>query len=173
MDNVGDFIASVSLGYHGLAFHLTALALPAQSSYIWHGDFLMSVRIFSPFDGWLTVDGLRYTSFYDINLNAWKLFHSERLTFLMITTRRFFGVLKGDQGTLLNGAKYLDFDVKCFSLQTTFSVRSAMIFLLFFCVLRGTQRTLTGCPTAGAQVLAKASTILWHPYHFGPALLFF
>ena len=29
MDNVGDFIASVSLGYHCLALHLTALALPA------------------------------------------------------------------------------------------------------------------------------------------------
>ena len=57
MDNVGDFIASVSLGYHGLAFHLTALALPAQSSYIWHGDFLMSVRIFFAFRR--MVDGRR------------------------------------------------------------------------------------------------------------------
>ena len=37
-------------------------------------------------------------------------------------------------------------------------------------MLRGTQRTLTGCPTAGAQVLAKVSLILWHPYHSGPAL---
>ena len=35
MDNgVGDFIASVSLGYHCLALHFTALALPAHSSYI-------------------------------------------------------------------------------------------------------------------------------------------
>ena len=88
MDNVGDFIASVSLGYQCLALHLTALALPAHSSY---GDLLMSVRsfygIFSLFDGWLTFDGLRYTSFIDINLNAWKLFHSERLTCFKITAK--------------------------------------------------------------------------------------
>ena len=40
----------------------------------------------------------------------------------------------------------------------------------FFCVLRGTQRTLTGRPTAGAQVLARVPKVPWHPYHSGPAL---
>ena len=90
MDNVGDFLASVSLGYHCLALHLTALAMPAHSSC---GDLLMSVRsfynIFSIFD----------TSFFDINLNAWKLFHSERLTCFKITANCFFEVLGSDQGT--------------------------------------------------------------------------
>ena len=41
---------------------------------------------------------------------------------------------------------------------------------LFFCVLRGTQRTLTGRSTAGAQVLARIPKVPRHPYHSGPAL---
>ena len=46
--------------------------------------------------------------------------------------------------TLLNGAYDFDSGVKDFSVQTTFSVRSALFSEHFFCVLRGTQRTLTG-----------------------------
>ena len=40
----------------------------------------------------------------------------------------------------------------------------------FFCVLRGTPRTLTGRPTAGAHVLARVPKVPWHPYHSGAAL---
>ena len=36
--------------------------------------------------------------------------------------------------------------------------------------LRGTQRTLTGRPTAGAQVLARVPKAPWHPHHSWPAL---
>ena len=42
-NGVGDFIASVSLSYHSL--HLTALALPAYSSYLLYWDLSMSVGI--------------------------------------------------------------------------------------------------------------------------------
>ena len=31
--------------------------------------------------------------------------------------------------------------------------------LSFFCVLRGTQRTLTGCPATGAEVLARVPKV--------------
>ena len=37
-------------------------------------------------------------------------------------------------------------------------------------MLRGTQRNLTDCPTAGAQVLARVPKVPWHPYHSWPAL---
>ena len=44
--------------------------------------------------------------------------------------------------------------------------------LLFFSfsLLRGTQRTLTVCPTAGAHALTMSSLMTWHPCHSGPAL---
>ena len=63
---------------------------------------------------------------------------------------------------------HFEFGVKI--MQTTFSFLSACFFPCLFGVLRGTQRTLTGRPTAGARVLAMVSLVLWHPYHSGPAL---
>ena len=77
--------------------------------------------------------------------------------------------------TLLNGAYDFDFDVKSFSVQTTFNMRSAIVsflrtFLVFFSRAARHPADFDGRPTAGAQVLAKVSMIPWYPYHSGPAL---
>ena len=50
------------------------------------------LRYFSPFDGWLTLDGLRFSNFFDISLNARKLFHSECYNETILRS------IRGDQG---------------------------------------------------------------------------
>ena len=107
---------------------------------------------FFPFDGWLTFDGLRLMGFFDVTSNAWKLLlvevQDDYGDYSEIRDSSEYSCATSD--TLLNGANgAYDFDsgVKDFSVQTTFSMRSALVFVLrtfFFCMLSGTQRTLMG-----------------------------
>ena len=79
--------------------------------------------------------------------------------------------------TLLNGAYDFDSGVKDFSVQTTFSMRSAIVFFPedffpedFFLRAARHPADCDGRPTAGAQVPARVPMVPWHPYHFGSAL---
>ena len=123
MDNgVGDFIASVCLGYHCLALHLTALALPAliihkvlgfvneRGKFFYYGIVHLATDC-----GRSTVYGKRAS-----------LLPPERVEALSFG-KLLFGdynevILRSSQeeirDTLLNGANYSDFDVKRVSLQT-------------------------------------------------------
>ena len=129
---------------------------------------------FSPFDGWLTFDGLRYTSFLDVTSNAWKP--------LSVEVQDDYG----DYNVILqstwvrpatrfsNGAHDFDVGVENFSVQTTFNMRSEIVsflrtFLVFLCAARH-PADFDGRPTAGAQVLARVASLPWQPCHFGPAL---
>ena len=95
---------------------------------------------FSPFDEWLTFDGLRYTSFLDVTANAWKLLSVEVQDdygdYNEIKDSSEYSCATSD--TLLGGAYDFDFGLKSFSVQTTFSKRSAVVsfsrtFLFFAC----------------------------------------
>ena len=85
---------------------------------------------FSPFDGWWAFDGLRYKSLFDVTSNAWKLLSVEvqdddgdyhvirdpsECTHVQPLTR------------FCNEVCDFDFGVKNFSVQTTFSMRSAIV----------------------------------------------
>ena len=139
------------------------------------GSFFYGVFIFSPFDGWLTFDGLRYTSFFDVTSNAWKLLSFEMQDdygdYNEIRDSSEYSCATSD--TLLNGAYDFDFGVKNFSEQTTFSMRSAGVsFLRTLVFLRATRHPADsdGRPTAGTQLLVRVPMVPWHPYHSGPAL---
>ena len=127
----------------------------------------------SPFDEWLTFHGLRFTSFFDVAANAWKLLSVEVQDdygdYSVIRDSSEYSCATSD--TLLGGAYDFDFGLKSFSVKTTFSMRSAFVsfsrtFLFFFACCEDTD----GRQTAGTPVLATVSLIPWYPYHSGPAL---
>ena len=159
----------LSLGPHCLALHLTALVLATHSTYTlyWdstksagsffmvmgHGAFFFFSFLFSPFDGWLMFDGLRYMSFCDVTSKAGKHLSLEVQNvcgdYSEIRDSSEYSCATSD--TLLNGTYNFEFGVKSLNVQTTFSFRSACffpedlpVFFFFLFVLRGTQRTLTG-----------------------------
>ena len=111
---------------------------------------------FTPFDGWLTFDGLRYTSFFDENGES----------------RDSSGYSCATGGALLFGAYDFGCGMKSLNVQTTFSMRSAIVSFLKTFLLRAARHPVDsdGRPTAGAQVLARVSLIPWYPYFSGPAL---
>ena len=104
-----------------------------------HGFFLMITRheMFLPVDGWLMFDGLRYICVFDVTSNAWKLFSVE---------------VPNDYGDCNEIRDSRVQPVTRFSMQHTISslmcrrrsITFRMFLSFFFCVLRGTQRTLTG-----------------------------
>ena len=108
--------------------------------------------VFLPVDGWLIFDGLRYTCFFDVTSNAWKLLddygdYSEIRDSCVRPVTRFsirFRVWREE---------YAD-DVQ-------YTIR--MILSQFF--LRAARH-----PADSDGPLAMVSLVLWHPYHSGPAL---
>ena len=64
--------------------------------------------------------------------------------------------------TLPKGPYDSDSGVKDFSVQTTFSVRSAIFFLRTFLRAARHPADSDGRPTAGAQVLARVPVVPWH-----------
>ena len=80
-------------------------------------------------DGWLTFDGLRYMSFFDVTSNAWKLssveVQDDHGDYNDIRDSSEYSCATCD--THLNGAYDFDFGVKNCSVQTTFSMRSASV----------------------------------------------
>ena len=115
---------------------------------------------FSPFDGWLTLTVC--------GTNVWKLFSAEVQDEYGIYNVILQSTRVRQVTGFGNGVYDFGFGVKNCSVQTTFSVRSAIVsfqrtskvFFVYF-----DER-----PTAGAQVLARVLSIPWYPYHFGPAL---
>ena len=111
------------------------------------------------FDGWWTIDGLRYTSFFDGTSNELlDVFGDHEI-------RDSYEYLGATNDTLLNGAYDFDSGVKDFSVQTTFRMRSAFVVfpMVFLCVLRGTQRTLNRwCPGTGQGTNGTTASVpLW------------
>ena len=105
-----------------------------------HGDYNVYIwfffphdyetwSFFLPVDGWLMFDGLQYTCLFDVTSNAWKLLSVE---------------VQNDYGDCSEIRDSRVQPVTRFSLQHTISSLMFSMFLSFFCVLRGTQRTLTG-----------------------------
>ena len=78
--------------------------------------------------------------------------------------------MEATRDTLLPGAYDFDSGVQNLSVQTTFSIRSAIIFPEDFLRAAKHSADSDGRPTAGAQVVARVSVVPWHPYRSGPAL---